>query len=161
MGSEMCIRDRADSVGASSDDDKTDSQDVSRDEEDNTVRQLTSEELALFQGFIQTKKGKTELAKSLDNISLASYTGNVCVIGDSAEEALSLAKNVIQYAKTTDSNFAGKVGKVSGESLNGKDVAATVERMQNGGLIVCLLLTSQSKRELTTTRMPSSAVKKM
>ena len=126
----------ADSVGASSDDDKTDSQDVSRDEEDNTVRQLTSEELALFQGFIQTKKGKTELAKSLDNISLASYTGNVCVIGDSAEEALSLAKNVIQYAKTTDSNFAGKVGKVSGESLNGKDVAATVERMQNGGLIV-------------------------
>ena len=126
----------ADSVGASSDDDKMDSQDVSRDEEDNTVRQLTSEELALFQGFIQTKKGKTELAKSLDNISLASYTGNVCVIGDSAEEALSLAKNVIQYAKTTDSNFAGKVGKVSGESLNGKDVAATVERMQNGGLIV-------------------------
>ena len=126
----------ADTVGASSDDDKTDSQDVSRDEEDNTVRQLTSEELALFQGFIQTKKGKTELAKSLDNISLASYTGNVCVIGDSAEEALSLAKNVIQYAKTTDSNFAGKVGKVSGESLNGKDVAATVERMQNGGLIV-------------------------
>ena len=125
-----------DTVGASSDDDKTDSQDVSRDEEDNTVRQLTSEELALFQGFIQTKKGKTELAKSLDNISLASYTGNVCVIGDSAEEALSLAKNVIQYAKTTDSNFAGKVGKVSGESLNGKDVAATVERMQNGGLIV-------------------------
>ena len=126
----------ADTVGASSDDDKTDSQDVSRDEEDNTVRQLTSEELALFQGFIQTKKGKTELAKSLDNISLASYTGNVCVIGDSAEEALSLAKNVIQYAKTTDSNFAGKVGKVSGESLNGKDVAATVERMQNGCLIV-------------------------
>lgn len=126
----------ADTVGASSDDDKTDSQDVSRDEEDNTVRQLTSEELALFQGFIQTKKGKTELAKSLDNISLASYTGNVCVIGDSTEEALSLAKNVIQYAKTTDSNFAGKVGKVSGESLNGKDVAATVERMQNGGLIV-------------------------
>ena len=126
----------ADSVEASSDDDKMDSQDVSRDEEDNTVRQLTSEELALFQGFIQTKKGKTELAKSLDNISLASYTGNVCVIGDSAEEALSLAKNVIQYAKTTDSNFAGKVGKVSGESLNGKDVAATVERMQNGGLIV-------------------------
>ena len=126
----------ADTVGASSDDDKTDSQDVSRDEEDNTVRQLTSEELALFQGFIQTKKGKTELAKSLDNISLASYTGNVCVIGDSAEEALSLAKNVIQYAKTTDSNFAGKVGKVSGEALNGKDVAATVERMQNGGLIV-------------------------
>ena len=126
----------ADTVGASSDDDKTDSQDVSRDEEDNTVRQLTSEELALFQGFIQTKKGKTELAKSLDNISLASYTGNVCVIGDSAEEAVSLAKNVIQYAKTTDSNFAGKVGKVSGESLNGKDVAATIERMQNGGLIV-------------------------
>ena len=126
----------ADTVGAPSDDDKTASQDVSRDEEDNTVRQLTSEELALFQGFIQTKKGKTELAKSLDNISLASYTGNVCVIGDSAEEALSLAKNVIQYAKTTDSNFAGKVGKVSGESLNGKDVAATVERMQNGGLIV-------------------------
>ena len=119
-----------------SDDDKRDASAEARDEEDNTVRQLTSEELALFQGFIQTKKGKTELAKSLDNISLASYTGNVCVIGDSAEEAVSLAKNVIQYAKTTDSNFAGKVGKVSGESLNGKDVAATIERMQNGGLIV-------------------------
>ncbi len=104
--------------------------------EDAHVRALTEEELSLFSQYIQTKKSKQNLAKALDSISLASYTGNVFVTGDATEEAVGLAKNVIQYAKNSDGNFSGKIGKVSGASLNGKDITSTVERMKNGGLII-------------------------
>lgn len=99
-------------------------------------RPLTEEELNLFAKFVQTKKAKQNLSKALDSISLASYTGNVFVTGDTGEGAVDLSRNVVQYVKSIDSNFSGKIGKVSGSSLNGKDVAATVERMKNGGLII-------------------------
>ncbi|MBR5361426.1 MAG: hypothetical protein IK123_11100, partial [Lachnospiraceae bacterium] len=71
-----------------------------------------------------------------DSISLASYVGNVCVTGQTGEESVDLAKNVVQYAKMTDSNFSGKIGKVSGTALNEKDMDALIEKLKGGGLIV-------------------------
>ena len=106
------------------------------DEEDDSVRPMTEEETALFSQFVQTKKGKKELLKALDSISLASYVGNVCVTGETGEESVDLAKNVVQYAKTTDGNFSGKIGKVTGSSLNDKDIDMLVEKLSNGGLII-------------------------
>lgn len=111
------------------------SEEESEDSEDST-RDLTEEELSLFSQFFQTKKARRNLTKSLDNISLASYTGNVFVTGDMGEDPIELAKNVVQYAKNSDANFSGKIGKVTGASLNGKDIAVTVEKMSNGGLII-------------------------
>ena len=105
-------------------------------DEDGEGRSLTDDELNLFSQFVQTKKAKQNLSRALDNISLASYTGNVFVTGDTGEESIELSRNVVQYAKVTDSNFSGKIGKVTGSSLNGRDVTATVERMKNGGLII-------------------------
>lgn len=106
------------------------------EDSDEEARALTDDELNLFAQFVQTKKAKQNLSRALDNISLASCTGNVFVTGDSGEEPIELARSVVQYAKTTDSNFSGKIGKVSGASLNGKDINVTVERMKNGGLII-------------------------
>lgn len=100
------------------------------------VRELTDEEMSLFSQFVQTKKAKISLTKALDSISLASYTGNVFVTGDSGEEPLELAKSVVQYAKSSDGNFSGKIGKITGIALNDMDVTATVERLKNGGLII-------------------------
>lgn len=105
------------------------------EEEDNS-RTMTEEENALFGSFVQTKKGKRDLLKALDSISLASYVGNVCVTGQTGEESVDLAKNVVQYAKMTDSNFSGKIGKVSGSALNEKDMDALIEKLKGGGLIV-------------------------
>lgn len=108
----------------------------SSQDSDEDARALTDDELNLFAQFVQTKKAKQNLSRALDNISLASCTGNVFVTGDSGEEPIELARSVIQYAKNSDGNFSGKIGKVSGASLNGKDINVTVERMKNGGLII-------------------------
>lgn len=99
-------------------------------------RTMTDEENSLFGSFVQTKKGKRELLKALDSISLASYVGNVCVTGETGEESVDLAKNVVQYAKMTDSNFSGKIGKVSGSALNEKDMDALIEKLKGGGMII-------------------------
>lgn len=113
-------------------------------------RDLTDEELSLFAQYVQTKKAKQNLSKALDSISLASYTGNVFVTGDTGDEPIELAQSVVKYAKVSDGNFSGKIGKVSGASLNGKDVAATVNRLANGGLIIekCGEMNSETVKSL-------------
>lgn len=100
------------------------------------LRQLTDEEKELFSSYIHTRKAKEQFIKSIDSISMAAYTGNVIVTGDDHEETMSLAKNLIREVQMTDSNFSGKVAKVSGASLNKKDVEATLSRMENGAIII-------------------------
>lgn len=106
------------------------------DSDSDNERTMTDEEASLFGSFVQTKKGKKDLLKSLDSISLASYVGNVCVTGETGEESVDLAKNVVQYAKMTDGNFSGKIGKVSGSALNTKDMDALIDKLKGGGLII-------------------------
>ncbi len=100
------------------------------------LRQLTDEERELFSSYIHTRKAKEQFIKSIDSISMAAYTGNVIVTGDDHEETMSLAKNLIREVQMTDSNFSGKVAKVSGAALNKKDVEATLSRMENGAIII-------------------------
>ena len=101
-----------------------------------TLRQLTDEEKELFSSYIHTRKAKEQFIKSIDSISMAAYTGNIIVTGDDQDETMSLAKNLIREVQTTDSNFSGKVAKVSGAALNKKDVEATLSRMENGAIII-------------------------
>ena len=103
---------------------------------DNEVRAMTEEETAIFSQFIQTKKARANFTRQLDNISLASYVGNVFVTGETGGESIELAKAIVQYIKQTDSNFSGKIGKVSGSALNTKPVDTMVEKLSNGGLII-------------------------
>ena len=106
------------------------------DYNDNSSRSMNDDELALFGQFAQTKTARQNLLRSLDKISLAAYTGNVFVTGETTEESVDLAKNVIRYVKNTDANFTGKIAKVSGEALNNKMVSVMVEKLANGGLII-------------------------
>ena len=99
-------------------------------------RTMNEDELALFGQFAQTKSARQNLLHSLDKISLAAYTGNVFVTGETTDESLDLAKNVIRYVKNTDGNFTGKIAKVSGEALNNKMVSVMVEKLASGGLII-------------------------
>lgn len=101
------------------------------------VRALTREERELYAPFIQSKSAREQLVKAIDNISLAAYTGNVIITGEEGMDTLSLAKNMIREIQATDSNFSGKVAKISGHALNKKDAAETLNRLQNGALIIC------------------------
>lgn len=100
------------------------------------VRPLTREEKELFGPYIQSRSAKEQLVKCIDGISLAAYTGNVIITGAEGMDTLTLAKNIIRDVQNTDSNFSGKVAKISGAALNKKDVAETIERLKNGALII-------------------------
>lgn len=101
------------------------------------VRALTREERELYAPFIQSRSAREQLVKAIDNISLAAYTGNVIITGEEGMDTLSLAKNMVREIQATDSNFSGKVAKISGHALNKKDTADTLSKLKNGALIIC------------------------
>ena len=100
------------------------------------IRSLTQEEKELFGPYIHSKSAREQLVNAIDNISMASYTGNVIVTGDEGMDTSTLAKNLIREVQMTDSNFSGKVAKISGQALNDRDIAATLQQLENGALII-------------------------
>lgn len=100
------------------------------------LREMTEEEKALFGSFIQTRGARRRFMQALDQISMAAYTGNVIVTGEADMETVSLAKNIMKDIQMTDSNFSGVIAKVTGNSLNSKNVETTVNKLSNGGLII-------------------------
>ncbi len=100
------------------------------------VRAMTREERELYGAYIQSRSTKDQIVKAVDNISLAAYTGNVIITGEAGMDTLSLAKKMIREIQSTDSNFSGKVAKISGKGLNAKNVEETLRQLQNGALII-------------------------
>lgn len=67
---------------------------------------------------------------------MAAYTGNIVITGEEGMDTVTLAKNMIREVQMTDSNFAGKVAKISGQSLNKNDVESTLNQLASGALII-------------------------
>lgn len=99
-------------------------------------RELTEHEKEEFAPFIHHRRTRRQIAEVIDNISLASFTGNVVVTGEEGTEATAFAKLLIKDVQSNDSNFSGKVAKISGSVLNKKDIAETLNKLANGALIV-------------------------
>ena len=99
-------------------------------------RELTEQEKEEFAPFIHHRRTRHQIAEVIDNISLASYTGNVVVTGEEGTESTAFAKLLIKDVQSNDSNFSGKVAKISGSVLNKKDIAETLNKLANGALIV-------------------------
>ena len=121
-----------------------------RPEPEEGVRALTREEKERFGAFIQTKLARRQLAEVLDNISMASFTGNVIVTGDEGTDMVGLATGILQDAKENDGNFTGKVAKIAGKNLQPDKVEETVEHLADGGLIITEAsgLSAQTVQEL-------------
>ncbi|MCH5249789.1 MAG: hypothetical protein J1E98_07645 [Lachnospiraceae bacterium] len=101
-----------------------------------SLRELTNEEQELFGRYAQTKKSKEQIVNTLDNMSMAAYTGNVIITGEDDGTTMPLAKNLIREMQYNDSNFSGKVAKISAAALNKKEIAETLTRLSNGALII-------------------------
>ena len=99
-------------------------------------RELTAEEQELFGQFAHHRRSKKQIVHTLDNMSLASCTGNVIITGEEEITTLTLAKALIKEMQLNDNNFSGKVAKISANVLNRKDVAETFDRLDNGALII-------------------------
>ena len=100
------------------------------------TRKLTPEERELFGSIAELDSMNKQIARAVDDISLASFTGNVILTGEPGSGTMSLAKNLIKSVQLTDSNFSGKVARISGEALNKKDIGMTFSRLQNGAIII-------------------------
>lgn len=100
------------------------------------VRQFSPEEAELFGSFAHNEIMRERIVVAIDNISMASYTGNVIITGDEGMDTLALAKSLIKEIQNTDSNFSGKTAKISGGSLNKKDMQETLDKLSGGALIV-------------------------
>ena len=109
---------------------------VSVEREKAKVRSLTREERKLYGPYIQSRSAREKLVKALDSISMAAYTGNIIITGEKGMDTLTLAKNMIREVQMTDSNFSGKVAKISGDGMNAKNVADTLEKLKSGALII-------------------------
>lgn len=99
-------------------------------------RELSVEEQELFGKFVHQRKSRRQLIHTLDNMSLASCTGNIIITGEEEITTLSLSKALIREMQYNDNNFSGKVAKVEGPVLNKKDVEATFSKLDNGALII-------------------------
>ena len=97
---------------------------------------MSPEERQHFGHYLQSKATKEQIVHAIDNISMAAYTGNVIITGEEGMDTMTLAKNLIKEVQQTDSNFSGKIAKISGDSLNSKNVAVTFKKLVNGALII-------------------------
>ncbi len=104
--------------------------------EEHRIRELSDSEKEQFAAFIHHKSTRRQLVEALDNVTLAAYTGNIIVSGEEETEVTAFSKLLIHEIQMSDSNFTGKVAKVSGENLNHKDLNQTIKTVANGALII-------------------------
>ena len=100
------------------------------------TRSMTREERELYSAYISSASTKEQIVNAVDHISLAAYTGNVIITGEAGMDTITLAKNMIRELQYTDSNFSGKVAKISGQGLNRKEMEDILNQLQNGALII-------------------------
>ena len=106
------------------------------DDDAEPARELTPEEKELFGPFIQSKSARRQLIAVLDGVSMASYTGNIVLTGGDGTDTSDLATALLKDIKQSDSNFSGKVARISGEKLNSKKVSNIIKQLANGALII-------------------------
>ena len=100
------------------------------------IREFTPEEQAHFENFAVTKKIKKQIIHALDNMTLAAYTGNVIITGDAGLDTVRMAKNLMKEYQASDSNFSGKLAKITGEKINQRNIKEIFEKLNNGGIII-------------------------
>ena len=100
------------------------------------LREFTPEEQELFENFAVTKKIRKQIIFALDKMSLAAYTGNVIITGEAGLGTVRMAKNLIREYQAMDSNFSGKVAKITGEKLNLRNLSEVFAKLGNGAIII-------------------------
>lgn len=115
---------------------KSEHPDGKESEDKYVVREMSNSEREQFAPFIHHKKTRKQIVEAIDNISMASYTGNVIITGEEGTGAIALAKLLVKEIQLSDSNFSGKVAKISGATLNKKEIGVTLSKLTNGALII-------------------------
>ncbi len=100
------------------------------------VRTMTPEEKQLFGPYIHHKKSRRQIINAIDNLSMDAFSGNAIVTGEEGAGTVNLAKGLIKAVQASDSNFSGKVAKITANTLNKKSTATIFDKLANGALII-------------------------
>ena len=100
------------------------------------VRTMTPEEKELFGPYIHHKKSRRQIINAIDNLSMDAFTGNAIVTGETGAGTVNLAKGLIKSIQVSDSNFSGKVAKITANTLNKKSTSSIFDKLANGALII-------------------------
>ena len=100
------------------------------------VRTMTPEEKELFGPYIHHKKSRRQIINAIDNLSMDAFTGNAIVTGEAGAGTVNLAKGLIKSIQVSDSNFSGKVAKITANTLNKKSTSSIFDKLANGALII-------------------------
>lgn len=113
-------------------------EELEEEEEDRqtVMREFTKEEKELFGYFLYSRKVKRQIMQAMEQVSLASYTGNVIITGETGSGTMTLAKNIVKDVQMMDGNFSGKVARIKGNVLDKKNISATLAKLNNGALII-------------------------
>ena len=124
------------SVNVDEADPSSEAEQKEKTEDKSQAREMTKSEREQFAPFIHHKKTRRQIVEAIDNISMASYTGNVVITGEEGTGTTALAKLLGKEIQLSDNNFSGKVAKISGSNMNKKDVGATLSKLSGGALII-------------------------
>ena len=99
-------------------------------------REFDDAEKRVFVRFEGIEVLKAQIVETMDLLTMEASHGNVVVMGPEICGRKSLALDIVKAIQSRDTNFSGKVAKISGEALNKKNIPITIKKLRNGALIV-------------------------
>ncbi len=97
---------------------------------------LSPEEKKLFAPFLQDAKSRRQLEMLLDTVSLAPYTGNAIITGETGAGIMKLIRRIVKDIQLTDHNFSGRVARITAEEIKDKNMEKLVSKVPGGALII-------------------------
>ena len=117
-------------------------EDDSKLKETKHIKELTSEQKAIFSYFIPVKGMEDQICKAynavLDHFNRKenASTGNLIIQGEQGCGKTMLATSFIKVLQKDGEQLTGKMGKIDAAALNKKDVQQVVRKITGGGLII-------------------------
>lgn len=117
-------------------------EDDSKLKETKHIKELTSEQKAIFSYFIPVKGMEDQICKAynavLDHFNRKenASTGNLIIQGEQGCGKTMLATSFIKVLQKDGEQLTGKMGKIDADALNKKDVQQVVRKITGGCLII-------------------------
>ena len=99
-------------------------------------REFDDDEYKIFCRYDGMEALKAQLVDAMDLMSMAPESGNIIIMGPESVDRKGIAISIVKAMQQKNPAFSGKVAKISGEALNKKNIKNTLDKLENGALIV-------------------------
>lgn len=99
-------------------------------------KELPEEYKKVFAYFVEFSGVSEQLSRVIDLIEDIPDKGNVAIMGDAATGKTTLAIDLVKVIQKQKNLKSGKIAKISGESMNHKNIEAMIKKIGGGVLII-------------------------